>query len=67
VAVVIGGDQDAGSGVDRASKESARTLGVIAFILMQEGRKRKDYQVVSIGLVQKAPPIVSAIALPSSA
>src|SRR5437763_5617237 len=57
---IIGSNQDASDCIREAFQESALPLGVIPFVLIKHGGQGKDNQIVSVGLVEKAPPVVSA-------
>src|SRR5579862_4780932 len=58
VSVVIRCDQYPSSRVNRPLQKFALTHGVVAFVLVQHGGKSEDYQVVAVGLIDKAPPVI---------
>jgi len=60
VPFVVRCNQDTGDRVGEALKEISASFGVIALVLMKNGGQGEDDEVVSIGFVEEAAPIISA-------
>src|SRR5438309_1306651 len=58
VSVIIGRDDDAGRRVDTTLPDPALALGVVTLVLMKNTWQSKNHQIIAIGLVEVASPVV---------
>ena len=45
--------------VDATAQDAALAFGIVALVLMEDGRQGEDDQIIPVGLVEKAAPVIS--------
>src|SRR5665213_1396486 len=62
-ALIVWCDGDAGKGIAETLPLASPAHGIVALILMEEGGKGEDHQIIANGFVGESAPIVSSEAV----